>query len=411
MHNQKYKSQRNLNGEGSKTDIRITPSALSGEIVAPASKSYAHRAFFCAAIANGESKIICNSPSEDINATINCLRSLGARIDKNGDIYSVKPITVPNKNAVLDCRESAATLRFLLALVAFLGSGATIMASGKLPQRPLAPLIAELRNAGAVISDSFPLKISGKADKKEYSIIGNISSQFVSGLLIALSLSEGKLKVKEPIESMPYIRMTAQMLKSFGVDISEEGNAFFVNGRCRGAEIEIEGDWSNSLCWLAQGIRINGLNSSSLQGDKIAADIIKSLGNGIKIDASDIPDAVPIIAVCAATANGKTVIKNASRLRFKESDRITSVSSMLKALGAEVSETDDGLIISGRQCLDGGYVDSFGDHRIVFAASLAASKCKNEVIIRNAECVSKSYPDFFEIFIKLGGKADVLLNR
>lgn len=280
-----------------------------------------------------------------------------------------------------------------------------------MPQRPIAPLIDELRNAGAKISDAFPLEISGKADKKEYSIVGNVSSQFVSGLLIALSISGGKLKVTEPIESMPYIRMTVQMLENFGASVSKENNVFSVSGRCRGARIAVEGDWSNSLCWLAAGIKVNGLNRFSLQGDRRAADIIKNLGNGIEIDASNIPDAVPIIAVCAATAKGKTVIKNASRLRYKESDRIATVSSMLKSLGADVSETADGLIISGKPYLDGGYTDSFCDHRIAFAASLAATKCKNEVIIGNAECIGKSYPDFFEIFNQLGGKADVLLNR
>lgn len=396
---------------GSKTDIRIIPSALSGEINAPASKSYAHRAFFCAAIAESESSIICSSVSDDINATIDCLEALGAKIERNGEIYSVKPIEIPNVNAMLDCRESGTTLRFMLPLVSVFGSGAIINVSGRLSERPLEPLRSELINAGAEISDSFPLKISGKAVKKEYQIAGNVSSQYISGLLIALSLCGGKLKVTEAVESMPYIRMTVEMLKNFGVSVIEENNIFTVNGRCIGTEITVEGDWSNSLCWLAAGIKVNGLSASSAQGDRIAAEYLGKLGNGIEIDASDIPDAVPIIAACAATAEGKTVIRNASRLRLKESDRIASVSAMFSSLGADISETDDGFVINGKPFLDGGVTDSFGDHRIVFAASVAALKCQNEVIIGNAECVEKSYPDFFEIFNKLGGKADVLLNR
>ncbi len=379
------------------------PSALSGEINAPASKSYAHRAFFCAAIAEGESKIICNSVSDDINATIDCLKALGAEIDKSGDIYTVKPIKKPVENAFLNCRESATTLRFLLPLVSFFGTGAVINASGRLPERPIEPLAEELRNAGVKISKAFSLEISGKADKKEFSIAGNVSSQFVSGLLIALSLCGGRLKVTEPIESMPYIRMTVEMLRQFGVSVIENNNVFTVNGRCMGTEITVEGDWSNSLCWIAMGIKVNGLSENSLQGDRLVY--------GDEIDASDIPDSVPVIAVCAATKEGITVIKNASRLRLKESDRIASVVAMLKALGADAAETADGMIINGKPYLDGGYVDSFSDHRIVFAASLAATKCRNEVIIGNAECVSKSYPDFFEIYNRLGGKADVLFNR
>ncbi|MCQ2475850.1 MAG: 3-phosphoshikimate 1-carboxyvinyltransferase [Clostridia bacterium] len=399
-----------MNG-GSKTDIRITPSALAGEISAPASKSYAHRAFFCAAIAQDESRIRCSSVSDDVCATIGCLVSLGAKIEKSGEIYKVTPIKNPSANAVFDCRESASTLRFLLPLVSVFGTGAVIKASGRLPERPIKPLADELRSAGAVISDSFPIKVSGKADKTEYSVPGNVSSQFVSGLLIALSLCGGRLKVTRPVESKPYIAMTVEMLKKFGVSVSEENNVFTVSGRCRGTEIAVEGDWSNSLCWLAGGIKVNGLYDLSLQGDRTAYELINNLGGGIEINASDIPDAVPVIAVCAAAAEGRTVIKNASRLRLKESDRIASVSAMLRSLGADVSETEDGLVINGKPLLDGGYVDSFGDHRIVFAASLAASKCRNEVIIGNAECIGKSYPDFFEIFNKLGGKADVLLNR
>ncbi len=393
-------------------DIIIHPSALSGEISAPSSKSYAHRALICAALADGKSTVKINTVSDDIAATADCLKALGADISERDGIFTVQPIGIPNKNAVLNCRESASTLRFLMPVVCALGCPAIFKVSGRLSERPLEPLGETLEKAGITVSDGFPVSVSGKLSTNEFSVRGDISSQYASGLLLALSvIGGGRLEIIPPVVSEPYIEMTADMLRRFGVTVKKSKNIYYISGKCRAAEIEIEGDYSNSLVWLALGIGVKGLNENSLQGDGKAAKLLGKLGNGAVIDASDIPDAVPILAAMAATASGRSVITGASRLRFKESDRLSCTAGMLSALGADISVTADGLVINGKPKLDGGRVKSYGDHRIAFAAALAAAKCENDVIIEGAECVKKSYPDFFEKYNELGGKADVVQYR
>lgn len=392
-------------------DIIIHPSELSGEISAPSSKSYAHRALICAALADGVSRIGINTVSEDITATVRCLEALGAEISINGEAFSVSPIKKPNILPFLDCGESGSTLRFLLPVVCALGTGAVFCGRGKLPERPLDELRDELCRAGVQISAGFPLTVSGKLCKNEFSVSGEISSQFASGILLSLCIEPGKLEVLPPVNSKPYIEMTAGMLRKFGALVGKENNIYNVCGKCSGRELEIEGDWSNSLVWLASGVKVNGLYESSVQGDKKAALLLNSLGSGAVIDASDMPDSVPVLAAKAAVSEGKTVITGASRLKFKESNRLESTEKMLRSLGADITASADGFIINGRPYLDGGCAETFGDHRIAFAASFAAEKCRNDVIIRNAECVNKSYPDFFEKYNLLGGKADVVQYR
>lgn len=409
-------------------NVTITPSPLSGGIDGIASKSYAHRALICAALARGESKIRINTSSEDIEATVECLRALGADISVSGDIYTVNPIKEPLKKAEINCRESGSTLRFLLPVICALGTETIVSACGRLPERPLSPLKEELIRMGAGISDSFPLCVSGRIGCGDYEIAGNVSSQFVTGLLIALSILCGKSRINliPPVESRPYIDITLDVLKKFGADIKEENNVFYINGgTLNGREFAVEADWSNAAFWLCSGVEVRNLNPDSVQGDKAIVSVLSDMGakitltengftadvsslHGCRVDASQIPDAVPVIAVAAATADGETVIFNAERLRLKESDRIESTASMLRSLGAEVNVTADGLIIRGRPSLKGGETDSFGDHRIAMAAAVAAQKCENAVTITNAHAVAKSYPAFFEDYNSLGGKAYVL---
>lgn len=409
-------------------DIKITPSALSGKIEGISSKSFAHRALICAALANGKSNIKINTTSEDIEATVSCLRSLGAEISVCGNVYTVTPVSVLPEKASIDCRESGSTLRFLLPVISALGIGCEIHGNGRLPERPLSPLKEELIRAGASISDAFPLSVSGRINCGDYTLQGNVSSQFVTGLLLALSFLDGKSKITllPPVESRPYIDITLEVLRTFGVNVREDNNVFYINGGyLKGCDFTVEADWSNAAFWLCSGIEVASLNPDSVQGDKAIIDVLCSMGakisqnrnsfladltnlHGAVIDASQIPDAVPVIASLAATANGKTVIYNAQRLRLKESDRIETVCRMLTSLGADISETADGLEISGKEVLDGGETDSFGDHRIAMAAAVASTKCRNDVIIRNAEAVRKSYPAFFEDFNSIGGKANVL---
>lgn len=408
-------------------DIQIIPSPILGGIEAISSKSFAHRALICACLSKGESRIKINTTSADIEATVSCLRSLGAVIEKNGSVYSVIPSDTPCETAEIDCNESGSSLRFLLPVVCAMGTKTVIHGSGRLPERPLSPLKEELIRMGAVISDSFPLEVSGNISAGEFTMRGDVSSQFVTGLLMALSyLGGGRINLIPPVESRPYIDMTVQVLRQFGADIKEENNVFYINNSpLNGCDFTVEGDWSNAAFPLCMGAQVTGLNPDSTQGDKAIIDVLRKMGavvsvnggnykadvlslHGCEIDASDIPDAVPVIAAVAATAEGKTVIYNAGRLRLKESDRIQTVCDMLRSIGADISETDDGMVINGKNSLIGGEVDSFNDHRIAMAAAVAAVKCENAVIIRNAEAVNKSYPEFFNDYNKLGGKARVL---
>lgn len=408
-------------------DIRIIPSPVSGSIEGIASKSFAHRALICACLAEGESKIKINTTSADIEATVDCLRSLGAKIEKSGVTYTVTPIVNLPEKALIDCGESGSTLRFLLPVICAMGIKTEIRAHGRLPERPLSPLKEELIRMGAEISDYFPLAVSGKISSGEYTLRGDVSSQFVTGLLMALSyLGCGVIKLLPPVQSRPYIDITLDVLRTFGANIKEENNTFYINkNNLNGCDFTVEADWSNAAFPLCMGAEVTGLNPDSTQGDKAIIDVLENMGavitrncgnfradvsslHGCRIDASDIPDAVPVIAAIAATAEGETVIFNAERLRIKESDRIKTTANMLRSLGGDITETDDGLIIRGKPFLSGGETDSFNDHRIAMAAAVASLRCKDEIIIRNAEAVNKSYPSFFDDFNKLGGKAYVV---
>ena len=409
-------------------DIKITPSVLGGMAEAPASKSVAHRMLICAALADRKSTIRINKTSEDIEATAGCLESLGVAIEKNGELWTViPPDSFPDK-ATLDCGESGSTLRFMLPVVSALGIAATLTGHGRLPERPIAPLLDEIKKHGVKAESGFPIKVSGKLTGGKYKIAGNISSQFITGLLLALPLCDGEseIKVIPPVESKPYIDITTSVLADFGIEIKENGNIYSVfPTRPTGGAFTAEGDWSNGAFLLAMGVDVTGLRKKSVQGDRKILDVLRSLGaqikegdstfsadvsylHGTEIDAADIPDLVPVISALASTAQGETRIYNASRLRLKESDRIETTVRMINSLGGEAVATNDGLIIKGKSKLSGGTVDGCGDHRIVMSAAVAAANCENPVIITGAQAVNKSYPEFFNEYISLGGKIDVL---
>lgn len=409
-------------------DIKIVPSALSGTAEAPASKSVAHRMLICAALAKTPSTIKINKTSEDIEATAGCLKSLGVAIEKNGELWTVTPPTDFPEEATLDCGESGSTLRFMLPVVSALGINATLTGHGRLPERPIAPLLDEMKKHGVKSNDGFPIKVSGKLTGGSYKIAGNISSQFITGLLLALPLCDGEseIEVIPPVESKPYIDITTSVLADFGINVKENGNIYSISAKAPvGGNFTAEGDWSNAAFLLAFGVRVKGLSLNSVQGDRKILDVLTAFGAKIKneagtlqadlsslystdVDASDIPDLVPVISALASTAEGETRIYNASRLRLKESDRIETTVRMVNSLGGEAVATDDGLIIKGKQLLSGGTVDGCGDHRIVMSSAVAAVKCKNPVIITGAQAVNKSYPEFFNEYNSLGGDANVL---
>ncbi len=409
-------------------DIKINPTPLGGTAEAPASKSVAHRMLICAALSKEKSKIKINQTSEDIEATINCLRALGVEFQKDGEILTVTPPAVFPEKAELDCGESGSTLRFMLPVVSALGIDATLTGHGRLPTRPVKPLLDEMARHGVTSNDGFPVHVCGKLKGGKYTIAGNISSQFITGLLLALPLCDGdsEIEILPPVESKPYIDITVSVLEDFGIEIMQNKNIYSVSHKVpSGGSFTAEGDWSNGAFLLALGAKVKGLNLSSVQGDRKFLEILKKLGaeitaeNGevqakleklkaVDIDAADIPDLVPVISVIAATAEGTTKIYNAARLRLKESDRIKTTVTLINSLGGEAEETADGIIIKGKQALSGGTVNGCSDHRIVMSAAVGALKCTGSVIITGAEAVNKSYPEFFKAYKSLGGVADVL---
>ena len=412
--------------------ITVSPSTASGTIRAIASKSSAHRLLICAAFADRDSSIRCEQINEDIIATAECLRALGAKIVRRDVFYDVTPIKNINKNAILPCNESGSTLRFLVPICAALNGKFTFEMRGRLPSRPLSPLQEVLEAHGACITrpTKDTLSVSGELIGTEFEIAGNVSSQFITGLLFALSILKrgSTLKITTKIESEPYIDITLSALSSFGINIERKESSYVIPDSpyfIAPDALTVEGDWSNAAFPLSLGvigkapISVSGLLPNSKQGDKRIVELLRSFGgkveesgdtytaypsklHGIEIDASDIPDLVPILATVATVAKGTTVIRGAARLRLKESDRLMSVSTVLNTLGANVSETDDGLIINGQNALLGGCVDAFGDHRIAMSVAVAASVCKSNVTLHGAEAVNKSYPDFWRDLKALG---------
>lgn len=403
-------------------DIMISPSTLRGTVQAPPSKSAAHRAMICAALADGPTVIQMGGPSEDIRATGNCLTALGAEIRPLPDGVQISPIKTAPRRAVLDCGESGSTLRFLLPVAAVLSEEAAFTGRGRLPHRPLSALVAAMEAQGCTFSGHLlPFTVYGPLLPGCFTLPGNISSQYFSGLLFALPMlgEDSEIHISSPLESEGYVRMTLQSLQTFGVPVSSIPNGYFVAGGSQyhsPGNISIEGDWSNAAFFLTaamfgHAVAVTGLSEASLQGDRAIAPLLARLSDGQSdrvIDVSGIPDLVPILAVAACGVPGTTVLTNAARLRLKESDRLRTTSAMLTSLGAQVKEAEDSLTIFGGVPLHGGETDSYGDHRIAMAAAIASLLCRGSVTIRHAEAVNKSYPDFYQILKRLGGDLHVL---
>ena len=364
---------------------------------------------FSAGFADQPTVLHCPDTSRDMEATACCLNALGADIQRTETGYTVIPCGVPVKNAVLPCKDSGSTLRFLLPVVGALGVDASFQMEGRLPQRPLSPLWEEMERMGCHLSymDANTLHCSGQLRCGEYCIDGSVSSQFITGLLFATALLPGKSKiiVTGKIESRPYIEMTRNAMEIFGrstEDFTVTGGFPFHSPKT----CTVEGDWSNGAFFLAanalgSSIAVKNLSENSLQGDRAAATLLRDLKRHCVISAADIPDLVPILSVVAACNQG-AVFTDIQRLRLKESDRIASVIAMLQNLGGRAEATENTLKIFGTG-LTGGCVDCACDHRIAMAAAMAAIACQEPVVLIGAECVEKSYPLFWEEYRKLGG--------
>ena len=384
-------------------DITIRPGRLSGLVEAIPSKSQAHRYLICAAFADRETTLICPETTRDIEATADCLRALGAKIQRPDSAYVVEPIGHYPEKATLLCRESGSTLRFLLPIAGAMGVNATFLMEGRLPPRPLSPLWEEMERMGCSLPRPTPdtVRCTGKLKPGTYSIAGNVSSQYITGLLFAHRLIEGEctLEITGRLESAPYVEMPRRAIGLF-----EHGSP---------GELYVEGDWSNGAFWLAaqalgSSLTVTNLNPQSPQGDRAVADWLPRLKEFQTVDATDIPDLVPILAGTAA-ANEGALFTGIRRLRLKESDRVATVIELIESLGGSAEATEDTLRIRGTG-LKGGTVHAHNDHRIAMAAAIAATVCKEPVTVLGAECVEKSYPSFWAEYARSGGNYEQYLR-
>ena len=388
-------------------DITIYPRKLRGSLSIIPSKSQAHRILICAAFADKPTQITCPDTNRDIEATAQCLRELGAEIHHTESGYTVYPVVKLPENAVLPCGESGSTLRFLLPVCGALGVDTVFRMEGRLPYRPLSPLWEEMERMGCSLTrpTEDTVRCSGKLRPGAYSVAGNVSSQYITGLLLALSLmdSTSTLGITGKVESRPYITMTKEILSLFGTDPERPGK----NRLHSPGYIDVEGDWSNGAFFLTadllgSDLTIKGLNFDSCQGDRAILPLLKQMiAESPTISAEDIPDLIPVLAVAAANNNG-AVFTGIERLRLKESDRVLSTVAMIERLGGSAWATADTLTVK-KKMLTGGIVDSFNDHRIAMAAAVAATVCTSPVTILGAEAVAKSYPRFWEEYVRLGG--------
>ncbi len=429
----------------------ITKSALCGELQAPSSKSVAHRMMICAALSHSKCYIKNVSQSDDMRATIKVLETLGAKFTIDGTTIFCDATTFVEKNCerhfTLDCKESGTTLRIMIPICAALGLNVTFTGSGRLPLRPLDEYLRLLPQHGVSVKKGenfLPLSISGKLCGEVFEISPKVSSQYVSGLIFALSLlnNDTTLRLTDKLLGAQYVDITTNVMSKFSVSVKKSENSYFIKGNqryiCEDAYKDesvglcVEGDWSQAAFFLCGGaingdVKITNLDINSTQGDKKIIDILKALGaditlgencvyikssvlHGAKIDALDTPDLVPVVAVTCCYADSDSIITGVSRLKFKESDRLKSTCDMINSLGGEAHYSDDSIVIKGVTTLKGGEIDSYNDHRIVMSSAIGALMCENDTVINDAHAVNKSYAHFFSDYCTLGGKANVIMG-
>lgn len=411
-------------------DVTLYPAKLHGSITPPPSKSQAHRLIIAGALSKGDCTVGNVAFSEDILATLDAMTQLGAAWEKLNDttiricgIGGGVPIRHADGLPHLDCGESGSTLRFLIPIALAVAGGGVFTGRGRLMERPQKPYFDLFREKGIDYSlENGVLTVRGTLTGGEYALPGDVSSQFFTGLLYALPLVEGDSVIRSTtaLESRSYIDMTLDALERSGVQVSHTPHSFTVKGGQTFAlpDGAVEADWSQAGFYYAalgmgNKLDISGMNPDSVQGDmKIVPYYLEMKENGdVTLDVSDCPDLVPPLAAHAALrgAGNTTYIVNGARLRIKESDRLTAVTAVLNAMGADIEELPDGLIIHGKDGLRGGVtVDSFNDHRIAMMTAMAATRCAAPVVLKDAGCVKKSYPNFWEDYAMLGGRKELL---
>ncbi|MEC9484691.1 MAG: 3-phosphoshikimate 1-carboxyvinyltransferase [Candidatus Izemoplasma sp.] len=418
------------------TVVKLFPTSLHGSISAISSKSVAHRAIIAAALSDQPSTLYNVLLSDDIKATLNAVKKLGTSIKiKDSSIY-IKPKKKRFLKAkTIDCNESGSTLRFLIPVTSLYDKTITLTGRQSLLNRPMT-LYEDVFNKSdstLTIADN-KIVVNGSIKPGEYILKGNVSSQFFTGLMLTLPLLDGDstLIVEGPLESKSYIDLTIDVLKSFNITIKERENRYYIKGnqQYKGNQYTVEGDFSQAAFFFVAGainggISIHNLNINSVQGDKAIIDFLTQMNAqpivtdngytitkkstlGTTIDISNCPDLAPILSLLGSVSEGTTKLINAHRLKIKESDRIYSTVSTLKALGADITNDDESITIKGKKHLEGGVtVDSFNDHRIAMMVAIATTVCKNPVTLTNAKAVNKSYPSFFEDYKRLGGIIEI----
>ena len=403
-------------------NVIITPTQLNGRVIIPPSKSMAHRYIIAAALAEGESVIKNVAYSQDIEATIRCMTELGAAFTRDGSTLTVQGMGANSMSANrrmalprLDCGESGSTLRFLIPVALAVRGGGVFVGQGRLMERPLQPYfdLFEEKGISYELKDG-ELTVSGLLTPGDYTLPGHVSSQFFTGLMFALPLLEGdsKIVITSPLESGSYVEMTREAMKLAKVN-SDKGN-LPGNQTYAPFTATVEADWSQAAFFYAahglnNPVAMGGLSPFSIQGDSQIVHFYQELCNSdeeLAQDVSQCPDLFPPLAIMAALRAGhQTHIGGAARLRIKECDRITAVVDALRKFGLAVEEFADGISLVGKPQLRGDVViDSYNDHRIAMMAAIAATRATGPVTVTNAECVAKSYPDFWEVYESLGGQ-------
>lgn len=402
---------------------------LAGKISAITSKSYAHRAIFCGGLARGKSILEIDHLSKDIEASLNSIEALGVKIERRGKEFHLIPPQEYNKKVTIDVGESGTTLRFIIPILGSLGIQGEIIRRGSLIGRTNSVYFDLLPQHGILIrEEGEKVFISGKLRDYKFELPGNISSQFISGLMLASGGVDQDLNIKltTETESKPYIEMTMDVMRKFGVDVKEDKNFYYSYGSFIGQDYIVEKDWSNSLFFLASGVEVTGLNKSSIQGDMKALKYFKELGleniskdsyqfvkkneakEKIIIDAKNIPDTIPILSVLSAKYGKDVEVINIERLKLKESDRVESTIEMLENLGVKVSLKENSFSFEGIKEFNPCRINSFNDHRIAMSASIAAGFANGPIEIIDSECVEKSYREFYKDLASLGGENHVL---
>lgn len=402
-------------------NLKIKPSKLSGSVRAIPSKAQAQRVFICAALSDRPMEINAYGISGDVEAVIACLRAMGAKVRQIRDgRWRVEPVFKKNGGKafsgvpVLKCRESKAALRFLLPVGAALFNRLELEASGGHPFERIEPLVKAMEANGCHFSgETFPMSVQGRLRGGNFLLSGNVSDRFVSGLLMAAPFmkDDSRVLLDTYLESEYYVDLTIDVMERFGIAVYENEAGYEIPGRqtyCSPKEFRVEGDWTTAAYWmgaraLGQDIKVEGLNHHSAQGDRRVVRLLEDLGEGAVIDAFYVSDLVPILSVVAAVSEGQTRISRAQRLRQKGNDRLRAVTEMLRALGADVKESEEELLITGKPVLSGGTVDCSEDELIAMAAAVASTVCSGPVELRGAEAVKKIYPRFFKDFKHLGG--------